>query len=137
MTLTRLPDWEERFAALLAEARDRPHAYGGHDCLLFCAAVVEAITGTDWGSEHRGRYRTEAGSTRYLRRLGFDSAEAMIDSLLPERPVAFARRGDLVLAGGIPGACVGGTALFVGQEEDRAGLVREPRAAWAKAWAVG
>ena len=129
-------DWESRLVAYLEAASDRPHAYGRHDCLMFCAAAIEAQTGRDFAEGHRGAYRSAAGAARYLKRLGFRSIEELLDSVLSERPVAFARRGDIVLADGIPGLCIGGEALFVGQEGAREGLVRRPRSEWQKAWAV-
>lgn len=130
----RLPDWEQRLGAYLESVSDRPHAYGEHDCLLFCSGIVQAVTGVDLSRGRRGRYRDSIGAARHLRQLGFRSAAELIGSLLPERPVGFARRGDLVLGeDGIPGVCLGGTAAFVTE----AGLASSPRPEWAKAWSVG
>lgn len=135
--MARRRDWEPRLVAYLAAARDKPHRYGRHDCMIFSAGVVKAVTGRDFARGHRGKYRSAASATRYLRGLGFDSVEAMIDSVLPEKPVLRAQRGDIVLRDeGQPGVCIGGEALFVGSKEGEEGLVRVPRAQWRKAWAV-
>jgi hypothetical protein len=135
----RVPGWETALAAYLERVRARPHAYGRHDCMLFVAGAVKAVTGRDFGRRHRGRYAGAAEAARYLKGLGFASPEAMIDSLLEEKPVGFAQRGDVVLVSGVPGVCVGDSALFVGMVEDEArdGLVSKPRAEWARAWRVG
>ncbi len=134
----RLRDWEERLAAYLAAARTRPHAYGEQDCLLHCAAIVEAVTGVDLAAVHRGRYRGRAGALRYLAGFGFGGPAGMISSLLPARLPSFARRGDLVLgADGIPGVCLGGSAAFVGVAGAKAGLVTTARREWIAAWSVG
>ncbi|MDP8994031.1 MAG: hypothetical protein M3N07_03460 [Pseudomonadota bacterium] len=134
----RLPDWEQRLGDYLAEARELEHDYGAHDCLLHCAAAVKAATGVDLARRHRGKYRSAASASRYLASLGFASPAELVDSLLPERPPAFARRGDLVAGeDGIPGVCIGGTAVFVGMDGSSEGLVTTPRAEWVKAWTVG
>ena len=132
----RLPDWEARLGAYLAEARDTPFAYGVHDCALHGGSVVLAITGEDHAAPFRERYSTALGAARALRTIGAGSLEATFDSHLEEKPVAFAARGDLVMADGAIGVCIGGDALFVGQEDGAEGLVRLPRSTWTKAWKV-
>lgn len=134
----RRADWEQRITALVDEVRDKPYAYGSHDCLLWPAAVVKAVTGKDYGRGHRGKYRSAASAYRYLQSLGFNSPESYLDSLFDEKPVGFAQRGDLVLASdGIPAGCMGAFALSVGVEGNTEGLVKVPRSDWVKAWAVG
>jgi hypothetical protein len=135
--LVRKPGWEDALADYLASVRDRPHDYRTHDCLLFAAGAVKAQTGVDLARGHRGKYKSEAGSVRYLRSLGFRSAAALINSLLPKVPPAFAHRGDIVLVDGIPAVCMGDHALMVGQRGDEEGLQRVPLGAWRKAWRVG
>lgn len=133
--MARRPDWEPRLAAYLAAAANRPHVYGGHDCMIHFAAAVKAVTGKDFGRGHRGKYKSAASAARYLKSLGFASPAEMIDSLLPEKPVARAGRGDIVLDDeGIPGVCIGGEALMVGMQDGAEGFVRVPRARWRKAW---
>jgi hypothetical protein len=135
--MVRRSDWAERLSAYLAAVAKKPHAYGKHDCLIFVAGAVKAQTGTDFARGHRGKYRSAASAARYLKGLGFESAAAMVAARLPEKPIGFAQRGDIVAdADGIPGVCIGGEAVFVGMTEGREGLVRAPRAAWSKAWAV-
>lgn len=136
----RHPLWEARLSAYLIAVRTAPHVYGAHDCLLHPAAAVEAVTGVDLGSAHRGKYNSQASAVRHLKRLGFASPEALLDSLFDEVPVGFAQRGDLVLtppnADGewaIPGVCFGASAHCVSPH----GLVTEPRHRWLKAWKIG
>lgn len=135
--MIRLPDWEARLHDYLADAGDRPFAFGSHDCALHGAAVVLAVTGEDHGAPFRGRYTTARGSVRALRKWGAWTVEATFDAHLPATAPAFARRGDLVLSEGMVGVCIGADALFVGREGERDGLVRIGRAAWTKAWSVG
>lgn len=92
--LYRLPDWRVRLVAYLAEAARRPFAEGAHDCALFFAGGVAAMTGVDHAEAYRGRYRTTRGGLRILRRHGFADHIALAAHHLPEQPVAFAREGD-------------------------------------------
>lgn len=136
--MKRHPLWEARLNALLAERSNAPYYYGSNDCLLFPAAAVKAVTGKDHGRGHRGKYKSAASASRYLRSLGHESPEGYLDGLFPEKPIGFAQRGDLVLAeDGIPAVCMGDYALSVGAEDSREGLVRVPRTQWVKAWAIG
>ena len=131
--MKRRGDWEAALAAYLERVRDKPYAYGQHDCLLFVAGSIKALTGKDLARGHRGKYKSATGAKRYLKKLGFSSPEKMLDSLLPAKPVGFAQRGDIVLADNNPGVCVGGEAVFAGED----GLILKPRAEWSKAWGVG
>lgn len=136
----RHPNWPERLHDYIAAAHDRPHQYGQHDCLLHAAAVAEAVTGKDHAKKHRGKYKSQTTAVRHLKKLGFDSPEALIDSILEEKPIGFAQRGDLVLVPGndgdwaIPAVCIGGDALAICTDGTRDGLFRIPRDQWLKAW---
>lgn len=117
--MTRRPDWPGRLAALLSAAEARP--FGAHrwNCGRFALAAVEAVTGARPAVQIR------------------PSLEASADSAgFPRIPPAFARAGDVVLAGDPPrlGVVVdGGRAAFVGPR----GLVRSPLTACTTAWRVG
>jgi hypothetical protein len=128
----RLPDWEPRLAAYLASVRDTPHAYGKHDCALHGANAVLAQTGVDHGAPFRGRYKTELGAARALRRFGAGTLVAEFDAHFATISPALAQRGDLVMAQGAIGVCIGGEAIFAGDN----GHQRIARAEWARAWRV-
>lgn len=136
----RHPLWEQRLDDYIASIAGKPHAYGSHDCMLLCAGVAEAVTGKDFSKGHRGKYRSQTGAVRHLRRNGVDSPEALLDTLFEPVPIGFAQRGDLALTPpndesgwSLPGVVVGDVALCVAP----CGLVAEPRARWLKAWKVG
>jgi hypothetical protein len=151
--MSRHPQWEPRLLALVEKHRSTPYQWGKWDCLLFAAAVAKAVTGKDHAKGHRGQYDSFASAYAYLKRLGFDSPEALLDSLFDEKPVGFAQRGDLVLCdlspvehetsppGPVPGVCMGAAALCLVAEHQSIGsaqgLVQVPRERWVKAWAVG
>lgn len=125
--LERLPDWETRLSAYLADARPRVQAREQNLCALFAAGAVEAVTGTDPAKPFRRKYAATA------KRL-----EAAMDELTAARPAALARRGDLAWHGGSVGVVVGSEAVFVGETPAGApDLVRVHRRDWEKAWSVG
>lgn len=136
--MERLSCWEARLGGLLEARGQEPHAYGRNDCMIFAAAAVEAVTGLDLAKAHRGKYRSAAGASRYLRSLGHDTPADMVTVHLPEQPVAMAQRGDIVAdADGVPGVCIGAKVAFVGLEGSRAGLVTKPLLECSRAWRVG
>ena len=134
--MNRLTDWEQRLADFLADNFSRPFQWGEWDCALFGTACAAELTGEDRAAVFRGRYTTREGSALALRELGKGTLLKTMDSLFTAKPAAFAVRGDLVWHNGSVGVCYGAYGLFVGEDDGREGLVRVPRAEWAKAWAV-
>ena len=130
--MTRLPDWEQRLADYLAGVLNTPHRFGSHDCALHGANAVLAQTGHDYAAAYRGRYTTELGAARALRKHGAGSLQATFDVQLPVINPALAQRGDLVMAQEAIGVCVGGHAMFAGAQ----GLERIARTEWSRAWKV-
>jgi hypothetical protein len=138
--LVRLPNWEERLNALVSERLRAPFRWGVHDCALWGADVVEALTGLDFGAPFRGIYSDAEGAAAALRAHGGGTVVRTFDRHLPRTLPAFARRGDLVrlprgaaAPHGALGVVIGEVALFVAD----AGLIRVPASAWSMAWSVG
>ena len=129
----RLPDWEANLHAYLDSVAGAPFAYGRHDCALFVAGAVNAMTGHDFGAPFRGRYRSAAGAVRALRLYGAGDLPATLTAALGE-PVHPSRagRGDIVTDGENVGVCMGGVARFVTD----IGMTDLPRSAWRQAWVV-
>lgn len=116
---TRLPNWQTRFAALCAGRQAAPFAWGKHDCCLWAADAVQAITGLDFAAAWRGTYTTAADAARLLGGLG--GVRAIASAALGEPvPVAFAAVGDVVVieqdGRELLAVCNGGTALCVGPD---------------------
>jgi hypothetical protein len=94
----RYGDWPERLARCIAAARTRRFAWGEHDCALFAADCVQAMTGRDPAGAYRGRYRTALGVARLLRQRNSDLAGAWTAALgAPLANPAYAQRGDVVV----------------------------------------
>jgi hypothetical protein len=91
--------------------------WGSHDCCMFAADVVQAMTGEDWASEFRGKYSTKDGAIEALQTIGKGSLYHTIRGKFGNpKPLAQAKRGWLMgkktgdwLALGI---CTGTHTLF-------------------------
>ena len=68
MRLQRIEGWEGRLADFVVVACSRSFVYGEFDCCLMPCEAVEVITGVDPLVDLRGRYKTELGALRVLRR---------------------------------------------------------------------
>lgn len=135
--MIRLSTWEADLSAYIASVRNLPFVYGKHDCGLFAAGAVVAMTGEDPAAEFRGKYSSEIGIAKALKKIGAGDLETTLDTMFETRPVGLLRRGDLAWNGDSVGVCMGGYALFVGQEGEREGLIRVERSDWLKGWRVG
>ena len=126
---------------MIAANYTRPYEQGVWDCVMWPAAAAKAVIGKDFARGHRGKYNNLAKGYRHLQKMGFDSPEALVDSLLDEKPIGFAGIGDVVLcrtpSGDNLGVVIGGDALVVGEDESGEGLKRVPRKDWIKAWTMG
>jgi hypothetical protein len=122
--MTRLPDWRRRLADYVAAARSRPFAYGSHDCALFAAGAVAAMTREN--PRLTLRYTTLKEGLRALRAEGYADHVALARALFPEIPVADARHGDLAVVeteGRFSLAVVGGSFVLAAAEPAGLGVV--------------
>lgn len=135
--MIRRSTWEADLSAYIASVRALPYAYGEHDCGLFVAGAVLAMTGEDPGAPFRGQYSTDLGAAKALKKFGAGDLRSTLDRHFHPRPIGRLQRGDLVWDGNAVGVCMGSYALFVGEEGEREGLVRIERTSWAGGWRVG
>lgn len=105
MALKKKQYWDTRtyHDFLLSRAR-APFEWGKHDCALFAADGIEAITGVDIAVDFRGRYRDEEGAMALIRNVtgGATVADAAAycaekHGMVERENAFFAQRGDLVV----------------------------------------
>lgn len=126
----RAHDWEARLFAAVDAARATPFEWGAHDCALFVADAVLAMTGHDYAADLRGQYRTQSGA---LRLLADTSLRARLGALFASIDVRMAQRGDVVMDNtGALGVCLGEHAAFVGPD----GVEMQPTLTAELAWRV-
>ncbi len=136
LTLTRLTDWRPRLVAYLAGVTARPFAYGTHDCALFAAGAVEAMTGHDLAAHYRGLYGSLKEGLKLLGRERLTDHVALLRYLFEEIPAAFATVGDIAVIGEVGTPALGifeGEQIIVLRET---GLGLMPRAAATLAFRV-
>ena len=103
--LKRYEDWPVRLAAFFESRRRAPFQWGAHDCALFAADEVVAITGDDLALPWRGAYATEAAAQVLI---GADGLQGLVDRVaLPRVMPKQARRGDILLFESQFGATLG------------------------------
>ncbi len=133
--VTRREDWPEQLAATIAAARHRPFEWGTHDCVLFAADGVQAMTGVEHADGVRGTYADALGAMRVLKSLG-GPAVLVTTKLGYPIPVGLAQRGDVLLAvvedRESLGLCEGAIGWFAGLD----GLVPFPTLQCKTAWRV-
>jgi len=128
-------DWPEILNQCIAAARGKPFVWGQHDCCLWVANTVRAMTGTDHAKEFRGKYTSMRGAHKVLGKKGLSGS---LDKKFSR--INHPKRGDVVL---IPteiteqpleglGICLGTTIAMIGE----AGLEFLPLSAAAAAWDV-
>ncbi len=148
MSLKRIEGWEGRLADFVAQATPRPFQWGTWDCCLMPCDAAMLVAGVDPAAPFRGKYSTELGARRALKRFAGGGLAATLDKIFrdlgaPEVPVSFARRGDLgiitdpeVLTGGLDAMmalCLGRDVGVMTEE----GLRFLPLSRVARAWAIG
>ena len=65
-----MSDWRPTFEALVASRMRTPFRWGVHDCCMWAADAVLALSGIDPAADLRGAYCDEAGARRLLESLG-------------------------------------------------------------------
>ena len=121
----RLPDWKPRLIAYLQDAARRPFEMGTHDCCLFAAGAVQAMTGDDPAAPWRGRYTTLEGGLKLVRKAGFKGYVAMAEAQFAAVHVSLASPGDLAVIDTDDGPALGvvqGEGIYV-LGVDRMGLL--------------
>jgi hypothetical protein len=98
-------DWTTRLHDVIKAAYGRPFSWGEFDCCLFAADCTLAVCGIDPAAEYRGKYNTEAGAKRLLKKI-HGSLEAAWDVAFVRIPPAFIQRGDVALYEGEQGRSV-------------------------------
>lgn len=101
--MTRPSEWQSKMIGALNARRDKPFAWGDHDCALFACDIAMAVCGIDFAKSLRGRYDTRLGAYRVLRTFAGGALEEAAEKIAQnhnceEVPILLARRGDIVIA---------------------------------------
>lgn len=124
--LKRKDNWPEILAEEIKKASNKPFKYGRHDCCLFGANILRAMTGTDLAKGLRG-YTTALGANKTIKKNG-GTLTKMLDAIMKRHNCEsvkwpMCKRGDLVIAlieneegkkERAIGICLGSEAAFAG-----------------------
>jgi len=92
----RVDNWPLVLSQKIEEWRDRPLEYGRTDCFQFAGDVVLALTGIDYRRSFPV-YASRAEAAAIL--AANDGVIGLVTGVLgPQKPVAWAMRGDLIAA---------------------------------------
>lgn len=103
----RRSDWRARLNAYIVSHRATPFGYGTHDCALFAAGAVEAMTGEDMAAAFRGAYDSAEGGLVAMQAAGFESPIALAASRFERIPASLAAVGDIAVVDTENGPAIG------------------------------
>ncbi len=132
-------NWPRHLTAALEAAMSQPFEWGKHDCCLFAATCVIAMTGVDPMAEFRGEYSDRQTALAALKEISGSTLYNVMRRKFgnPRRP----RRGDVVYHvfedGPTLGICDGVLCYFVGEEGEREGLVTLPTSEMKRGFRCG
>ncbi|MFY0681883.1 MAG: hypothetical protein JXR13_15040 [Thalassovita sp.] len=105
--MKRLTDWRTRLTTYAQSASARAFRPGEHDCALFVAGAVEALTGKDLAADWRGTYRTLDEGRAALLASGFQDQVSLVASVFVEVPPLAAQVGDIAVVPTSQGPALG------------------------------
>lgn len=143
--MKRFNNWPEILLSEIKAARNRPFKYDTHDCLIWPAIVIRAMTGVDLAKGMRG-YKTREEAAAVLREKGEGTLTKTLDAIMkkhgcPRIPAPMCGRGDLVVAlmqtdagkkERVGGICLGATAAFASD-----GIIFLSMADIIRGWKIG
>lgn len=109
----RRANWRGELALFMAGAAVRRFRPGKHDCALFVAGAVKAMTGVDHARGWRSKYRSMKRGQALLREKGFADHVAFVAAHYPEVAPIMARAGDIAVIDGGALGIVQGPNIYV------------------------
>lgn len=108
--MQRIPKSNQHLKAFIKKRLKTPFQWGKNDCALFVADAVLAQTDHDIAKAFRGKYKTELGAAKALKKIGKgDLRKTLVFLLGKETSLLNAKIGDV--------------AIFIQNEEECAGIV--------------
>ena len=102
--MTRDDNWRAALSKYISAVGAKPFKFGEHDCALFAAGAIEAMTGEDIAASFRG-YTSEIEGLMKVKRAGYDSHVDVFR--LDLDPTEDPQTGDIAVVEGFDGMTVG------------------------------
>jgi len=96
MSHSKADNWERALSEIITLHRTTPFKWGSHDCAVFAANVIWAISGEDPARELRGTYKSAQQAKGALKRRGHTLLSFVDSKFARLQRVSMAKRGDLV-----------------------------------------
>ncbi|MCU8207697.1 hypothetical protein M2H05_15010 [Vibrio vulnificus] len=131
----------EKLNEFLADYTGKGFATGVNDCALFVSNWALVVTGEDLAVPFRGRYKTDLGSARLIKKLGYKNLEDLVHREFDRvgkrrKSPLMAQRGDVAWVVGsqerVCGIVGAGGVLVLGVS----GLVSLPLSSIVCAWEI-
>ena len=88
--------WITSLNTFITESHTKSFTWGEHDCCLFAADAVKCMTDRDPAKAFRGKYSTELGAMRALKRYGQGDILSTLNHIFGKSiPKLQAQRGDI------------------------------------------
>jgi hypothetical protein len=142
--MKKLPDWVQRFEAVVSAAKFKPFDWASHNCVTFTAECFEAITGVDGMAEIDLDFSTKRKATAAIKKFSGKGISEVGEKVakqygMKEVPPGFAKRGDPVISRW-DGVDLMGTVDLTGRGviciQPEAGLGTLPLSSVIKAWSI-
>ena len=128
---------EKRLIAFIMSRQHTPFEWGHHDCCLFVADAIIELIGTDVAKAFRGKYSTELGAAKALKKYGHGDIKSTLNALLGDaKPPLMAVKGDAVLILNDQGEPTLGIVLAGVWVASPLGLIRTDMDDIISAWSV-
>lgn len=94
----RLHNWDLSLAQFLKDSAEKEFAWGTWDCCRFVNEAIKCVSGIDYFTHVKGRYTTEIGAQRLIKRIAGKGLYEAFRTLLNEpKPLLLANRGDIAV----------------------------------------
>ncbi len=114
--MARFPDWPVRLNKYIIESEKKEFEPGTHDCVLFAAGAIEAMTGGDPMLEFRDQYDAWNSSEEGLDDPGYEILYKNITKKFGSPILGVkGQKGDLAFYEGACGIVLGRYAMFLGE----------------------
>ncbi len=98
----RVEGWEKILFEEIEKARSKRYVLGKHDCALFAIDLLSKVTGVDYGTRVKGKYKNLTEAKKLIKKLGKGTNKQLhkaVSEVLHARPTGSfrGRRGDPLL----------------------------------------
>lgn len=116
--MAKREDWVDKMWLAIKDSEDEHFEWGKHDCCLFSAKVVDAMSDSNFLQKLLNSYSDDKSALEFIKSFG-SLREATASFLGAEAPLSFMQRGDVVLFDNdgreTLGICIGSTIASVGE----------------------